>query len=346
MAFGQAHVVPAMGTPERVQAAATASATGNGRPMPATLRVPVHVTPGVQLNTNIGVDSNPVLTFGTVSVAVSDVEANSLTAPQNPADVAAAHAQHAAGQSGHVLLTATPHTSQRDPTGYYTTFNFYATDRSQIEGLAIEHAYDVYATGAGNVLGDYRIVSSQPGTNATTGNTTIRYLWQGDATISPGLTAGQFVNLHGVTLNSSLASTYVTYLNYLEGDQSTWAADAAAGILTTLAPRLAPAQLAVVKQKAEDLLLATLTDAQRKTWLADNYVLVVTPTGRTYRVERGCSMNVYLTDPTGQNKVRQYCAYASDPGGSLPAADQVFAQLVTLRYNEREYLAQIGRAHV
>jgi hypothetical protein len=94
----------------------------------------------------------------------------------------------------------------------------------------------------------------------------------------------------------------------------------------------------IIRQKSEELLLANLSEAQRKTWLAENFVLVRTPIGRTYRVERGTAMNVFLTDASGTRKLRKYCAYAADPGGSLPVADQVFAQLLTLQFNEREFL--------
>lgn len=98
------------------------------------------------------------------------------------------------------------------------------------------------------------------------------------------------------------------------------------------------AKLERVIQRAEKLLLAHLSELQRKTWVADNYVLVKSPRGCTYRVDRGTHLNVFLVDQFGK-KLRKYCAYANDPGGKLCAADQVFAQVVTLQFNEREFLA-------
>lgn len=99
------------------------------------------------------------------------------------------------------------------------------------------------------------------------------------------------------------------------------------------------ARCEIVRQTAECLLLAHLTDAQRATWLKQQYVDVRSAGGRRYRVKGFQAGNVFLLDAHGR-EVRKYCAYAADPGGTLPLGDHVFLQLLTLQFNEREFLAK------
>ena len=101
---------------------------------------------------------------------------------------------------------------------------------------------------------------------------------------------------------------------------------------------LSPVKLDLVRQKAKELLLAHLSESQRKTWLKNEYFDVQAPSGRRYRLQKGYFHNVFLLDIFNK-KVREYCAYAKDPNGSLPVEDNLFAQLMTLRFNENEFLA-------
>jgi len=103
-------------------------------------------------------------------------------------------------------------------------------------------------------------------------------------------------------------------------------------------PALSLDRLRIINKKAEELLLQHLSEAQRRTWLAGAYFDLLAPSGRRYRLQKGHFHNVFLLDSHG-NKTREYCAYADDPGGKLPAEDNVFAQMLTLMYDENEFLA-------
>lgn len=99
------------------------------------------------------------------------------------------------------------------------------------------------------------------------------------------------------------------------------------------------AQLLVINKRADQLFLAHLSDLQRKMWAAKQYIEVVTGRGRHYRIKNYRSGNVFLLDAFGK-EVRKYCAYANDPGGTLPDGDHWFAQLLALKFNERDFLAK------
>lgn len=104
------------------------------------------------------------------------------------------------------------------------------------------------------------------------------------------------------------------------------------------AARLAgEARLQVVAQKADRLLFAHLSDAQRQTFEHAQYFDVVSSRGRTYRIKKFRAGNVYLLDAQGR-EVRRYCAYAKDPGGTLPDGDFLFTQMVTLQFDEPAFL--------
>jgi hypothetical protein len=108
--------------------------------------------------------------------------------------------------------------------------------------------------------------------------------------------------------------------------------------LANLQPALSPERIEVINRKAQELLLQHLSEAQRQTWLAEAYFDVVVPSGRRYRLQKGHFHNVFLLDLHG-TKVREYCAYANDPGGKLPVEDNLFAQMLTLMFDENEFLA-------
>jgi hypothetical protein len=92
-----------------------------------------------------------------------------------------------------------------------------------------------------------------------------------------------------------------------------------------------------ITSRADQLWQSQLSDEQRRTWNDRHYVDVKSQFGRRYRIKKYRSGNVYLLDALGR-EVRKYCAYGNDPGGSLPEGDHYFIQMVTLRFNEREFL--------
>jgi hypothetical protein len=100
------------------------------------------------------------------------------------------------------------------------------------------------------------------------------------------------------------------------------------------------AKLTVVRQKAERLWLAQLTPDERTTWIAEGYVLVRSEWGHLYKIRNHRNGNVYRLSGTPLRETRKYCVYGDDPGGALPNGDYWFVQLVTLKYNEREFLAK------
>lgn len=97
------------------------------------------------------------------------------------------------------------------------------------------------------------------------------------------------------------------------------------------------AKMVVVRARADKLWLAHLTPEQRRTWLELNFVEVKAPSGTRYRIKNYRSGNVFLLDTQGR-EVRKYCAYANDPGGSLPNGDYWFTQMLALQFDERMFL--------
>lgn len=303
-------------------------------PQPRLLRIPVttrprtcsvspltHGTPNEQVALVTNPEHVRTLEFDTVRVMVPD-------------NVAALRGVEPAGEAARLaathgpLLTTTPVATRREPVQMCTSYDFYVTTENAITALAAEHAHVAYGTAMTN------LTSSQ----------TVRLQMRDSMTAVDALTTQLRIFTQQTTVATNAFQTMYQTAN---GFNIGW--DYANGVGVAVPRELTPeekaslaaaeAKLVIVKDRAEKLLLAHLSEHQRKTWLADNYVLVRTPRGRTYRVDRGTHLNVYLVDQMGR-KLRKYCAYADDPGGKLVAADQVFAQMVTLQFAERDFLAQ------
>jgi hypothetical protein len=90
-----------------------------------------------------------------------------------------------------------------------------------------------------------------------------------------------------------------------------------------------------VKARAEELLVALLSDEQAETWRQHDWFTVRgSSTGRAYRVRRGVAGNVDRMAEVGDEAEVTYCAHP--PG--LPAEDVNLAQLLLLATDEEEFL--------
>jgi hypothetical protein len=85
--------------------------------------------------------------------------------------------------------------------------------------------------------------------------------------------------------------------------------------------------------RAEALLWAWLSPAQRQQYRARCWFEVTTTSGRRYRVLRG---GVVRTDPRGSG----YCIEATSP---VPVADEMLANKLLLETDERRFLATAHR---
>jgi hypothetical protein len=85
--------------------------------------------------------------------------------------------------------------------------------------------------------------------------------------------------------------------------------------------------------RAEALLWAWLSPAQRKQYRARGWFEVTTASGRRYRVLRG---GVVRRDPRGSG----YCIEATSP---VPVADEMLANKLLLETDERRFLATAHR---
>ena len=85
--------------------------------------------------------------------------------------------------------------------------------------------------------------------------------------------------------------------------------------------------------RAEALLWAWLSPAQRKQYRARRWFEVTTPSGRRYRILRG---GVVRIDPHGSG----YCIEAASP---VPVADEMLASKLLLETDERRFLATAHR---
>lgn len=227
--------------------------------------------------------------------------------------------------------------------------------RLSLDDMIIEGAYNVYATGVGNVLGPAVVEN-----DASTATTRIRYQFVTE-NAPAGLTAEKLQRAMDLVERQTAASTnYITAATIGWGDTTastsyrlSWDTGANDFFVSErmYAPFTCPtptpeqraatearlAKLEVVRQTAERLWLSNLSDDQRKSYIDYGYVDVRGELGRRYRLKNYRAHNVFLLDAEGR-EVRKYCAYANDPGGALPLGDHLYAQMVTLRYNEREFL--------
>ena len=85
--------------------------------------------------------------------------------------------------------------------------------------------------------------------------------------------------------------------------------------------------------RAEALLWAWLSPAQRKQYRARRWFEVTTTSGRRYRILRG---GVVRLDPHGSG----YCIEATSP---VPVADEMLANKLLLETDERRFLATAHR---
>ena len=88
-----------------------------------------------------------------------------------------------------------------------------------------------------------------------------------------------------------------------------------------------------VRLRAEALLWAWLSPAQRRQYRARRWFEVTTASGRRYRILRG---GVVRVDPRGSG----YCIEATAP---VPVADEMLANKLLLETDERRFLATAHR---
>lgn len=259
--------------------------------------------------------------FERVTVAVSDMAAaNARDVP--PARLAAEHAA-----TDGVLLSPAPIRVRRDEALAYTTYEFLVTNGTNLHDIAVEHAHAVYATGVGNVLGDYRVLTGTASTNITVGtNVRLQYDWYGQHDQLAGLQTAMTGNLTGAAVTYWSGNSWLT---------------TAAPLPETPEQQLARAErsakLQVVQQRADRLFMSHLSETQRRTWAEHKHVDITAASGRRYRVKNYRSGNVFLLDGQGC-EVRKYCAYANDPGGRLPDGDYWYTQMLALQFDERMFL--------
>jgi hypothetical protein len=87
------------------------------------------------------------------------------------------------------------------------------------------------------------------------------------------------------------------------------------------------------RRRAEALLWAWLSPAQRQQYRARRWFEVTTASGRRYRILRG---GVARVDPRGSG----YCIEATSP---VPVADEMLANKLLLETDERRFLATAHR---
>jgi hypothetical protein len=135
------------------------------------------------------------------------------------------------------------------------------------------------------------------------------------------------------------AYDWTTQIQWTEGTGSEWIQIPNPDPVVPIAPALSFERVQVINRKARELLLQHLNDLQRRNWLEHNFFDLMVPSGRRYRLKPGLYHNVFLLDQKGK-EIREYCAYSKDPGGTLPNEDNVFAQMLTLQYEENEFLSK------
>ena len=119
-----------------------------------------------------------------------------------------------------------------------------------------------------------------------------------------------------------------------------WLAGMAAAVVFVpcLVPTIRRSWGALVRQRqarlrAEALLWAWLSPAQRKQYRARRWFEVTTASGRRYRILQG---GVVRRDPRGSG----YCIEATSP---VPVADEMLANKLLLETDERRFLATAHR---
>lgn len=87
-------------------------------------------------------------------------------------------------------------------------------------------------------------------------------------------------------------------------------------------------------RRAEALLRAHLLPEQQEQLAQKDWFLLVSKTGKKYRINRGRSANVDVLDEHGR-VVRSLCAH---PRESVPDADTMLSQALLLKYDEEQFL--------
>jgi len=87
-------------------------------------------------------------------------------------------------------------------------------------------------------------------------------------------------------------------------------------------------------ERAERLLLSSLTPEQRDDYKRRACFYLYTKSGKRYRIERGWSGNVHLVDDTGK-PLHRYCAH---PAIHVPEPDNMLAQKLMLETDEPAFL--------
>lgn len=99
--------------------------------------------------------------------------------------------------------------------------------------------------------------------------------------------------------------------------------------------RVARAARAAAEAKAEELLRANLSEAQRQELEQHDWFLVIGKTGEIFRIRRGRSANVDVIDPKTGAIVKRLCAH---PNVHCPDADTMLAQKLHLEDDAQSFI--------
>lgn len=98
---------------------------------------------------------------------------------------------------------------------------------------------------------------------------------------------------------------------------------------------------AVATERANELLHAHLTDAQRSDLARDGFFFVDSLRGNKYRIRRGRVGNVDAMHQCGEKVSHRLCAH---PQLYVPDGDTMLAQKLMLEHNEDEFLRLANRS--
>lgn len=96
----------------------------------------------------------------------------------------------------------------------------------------------------------------------------------------------------------------------------------------------------LANQRAEQLLLGHLTEEQRAQLAREDWFLIVSASGKRYRINRGRHANVDVLDENNK-VVRSLCVHPAD---TVPDADTMLAQKVMLQFDE-ERVTRMANVH-
>ena len=101
------------------------------------------------------------------------------------------------------------------------------------------------------------------------------------------------------------------------------------------------AEKQTAKDRADELLDANLTDAQRSDLARDGFFFVDSLKGNKYRIRRGRVANVDAMHKCGERVSHKLCAH---PQLYVPDGDTMLAQKLMLEHNEDEFLRLANRS--